>query len=140
MPTSVKLTVLGGPLDGKELVFTERSLCTVGRSHTCCLQLPAAFSAVSRKHCLFEIDPPDVRVRDLASLNGTFVNDTRIGQGTTEKTSRAFQSQPVTLKDVDRVKVGPLVLGVSIGQPVEKTEPRPSLQSRPMFSFPELTT
>jgi pSer/pThr/pTyr-binding forkhead associated (FHA) protein len=35
---------------------------------------------VSRHHCVLDIDPPMVRVRDLGSLNGTFVNDRNIGQ------------------------------------------------------------
>lgn len=129
MTTSVKLTVLGGPLDGKELVFTDRSFCTVGRSGNCYLHLPAAFSAVSREHCLFEIDPPNIRVRDLSSLNGTFVNGAKIGQGTIEKSSRAPQSRAVVLKDGDRVKVGPLVLGVTICKPAERVELLSSLQS-----------
>ena len=34
---------------------------------------------VSRHHCLLEIHPPTVRVRDLGSTNGTFVNGEKIG-------------------------------------------------------------
>jgi predicted component of type VI protein secretion system len=33
---------------------------------------------VSRHHCLLAIDPPRVWVRDLGSLNGTFVNGEKI--------------------------------------------------------------
>jgi DNA-binding NarL/FixJ family response regulator len=33
---------------------------------------------VSRRHCLVDVDPPEVRVTDLGSRNGTYVNGQRI--------------------------------------------------------------
>ncbi|MDF0552306.1 FHA domain-containing protein [Kamptonema sp. UHCC 0994] len=35
---------------------------------------------ISRYHCLLDINPPDIRVRDFGSKNGTFVNGKKIGQ------------------------------------------------------------
>jgi pSer/pThr/pTyr-binding forkhead associated (FHA) protein len=35
---------------------------------------------ISRYHCLLDINSPDIRVRDLGSLNGTIVNGKKIGQ------------------------------------------------------------
>ncbi|KYC36281.1 hypothetical protein WA1_52005 [Scytonema hofmannii PCC 7110] len=34
----------------------------------------------SRYHCLLDINPPDIRVRDFGSRNGTYVNGKKIGQ------------------------------------------------------------
>ncbi len=123
MSASVKLTVHGGPIDGQQLVFSDRSFCTVGRSHSCCLRVPptADFQEVSRRHCLFDIDPPNAKVCDLSSLNGTFVNETKIGQRTVMSSlGRLTRSPAVSLRDGDRVRLGQLVLRVTIGQPAEK--------------------
>ncbi|WP_341735390.1 protein kinase [Microcoleus sp. CAWBG640] len=35
---------------------------------------------MSRYHCLLDINPPDIRIRDFGSKNGTFVNGKKIGQ------------------------------------------------------------
>jgi pSer/pThr/pTyr-binding forkhead associated (FHA) protein len=35
---------------------------------------------ISRRHCAIDIAPPDLRIRDLGSLNGTYVNGQKIGQ------------------------------------------------------------
>jgi pSer/pThr/pTyr-binding forkhead associated (FHA) protein len=35
---------------------------------------------ISRYHCLFDIDPPAIRVQDLGSRNGTYVNGDNIGR------------------------------------------------------------
>lgn len=50
----------------------------IGRAHDCDLQL--AHDYVSRHHCELIIDDQshEVRVRDLGSQNGTYVNDTCI--------------------------------------------------------------
>src|SRR5262249_25711349 len=54
----------------------------LGRSPDCDIALPMDLlhRDISRHHCAFEIDPPTVRVRDLNSLNGTYVNGEKIGQ------------------------------------------------------------
>jgi eukaryotic-like serine/threonine-protein kinase len=35
---------------------------------------------ISRLHCLIDVNPPDIRIRDMGSKFGTFVNGVRIGQ------------------------------------------------------------
>jgi eukaryotic-like serine/threonine-protein kinase len=81
MAMRVVLTVKGGKLDGQEYVFEEPGTCLVGRGGDCDLRLPneLAFQDVSRRHCVLEIDPPRVRVRDCGSHNGTRVNGMQIG-------------------------------------------------------------
>jgi pSer/pThr/pTyr-binding forkhead associated (FHA) protein len=82
MPTQIKLKVRDGMAPTKEYVFHQRTVCTVGRAEDCDVQLPGDLlhRTVSRHHCLLDIDPPTVRVRDLGSRNGTFVNGCKIGQ------------------------------------------------------------
>ena len=82
MPGRVKLTVQLDPLQGQKHVFAEPAICTFGRADACDIRVPTGFlhPTVSRRHCVFDIDPPHARVRDLGSFNGTRVNGKRIGQ------------------------------------------------------------
>src|ERR1043166_970052 len=82
MPAKVILTFTQGPLMGQEHIIEERATCLIGRSGECNPQIPEdpAHKMVSRHHCLLDINPPDVRVRDFGSMNGTFVNGAKIGQ------------------------------------------------------------
>jgi pSer/pThr/pTyr-binding forkhead associated (FHA) protein len=111
MSARVTVTATGGPRIGRKFVFSSRTFCTVGRSADCLLRIPgdASNRTVSRRHCLLDIDPPIVRVRDLGSLNGTFVNDRNIGHW--EKGTRPWETVPADLDGVelhagDRLAVG----------------------------------
>ncbi len=81
MNARITLTATAGPLRGREFTFTGRTLCTVGRADGCLLRIRGddVDPTVSRRHCLLDIEPPAVRVRDLGSLNGTFLNGRCIG-------------------------------------------------------------
>ncbi len=79
----------------------------VGRKENCGYRIP--LSSVSREHCVFELDDDGLRVQDLGSSNGTYVNNKRIAE--------------VKLKPGDHVVVGPVVFTVQIdGYP---TDPKP---------------
>jgi pSer/pThr/pTyr-binding forkhead associated (FHA) protein len=82
MNSQIRLTVTEGSLQGKEVVLDHRGDYVVGRAGDCDIHLPvdAAYSGVSRHHCVLAFDPPLLRVRDLGSLNGTYVNGDKIGQ------------------------------------------------------------
>lgn len=82
MAARVTLTVVKGPFTGEVYEFEDRTLCTVGRARDCFLRFPgeSRYLAVSRHHCLIDIDPPRVYVRDLGSRNGTYVNGRDIGR------------------------------------------------------------
>ncbi len=82
MPAKIKLRIIQGKLKGKVYTFDERTTCIVGREKDCDPRLPddKDHQLISRHHCLLDINPPDIRVRDLGSLNGTFVNGRKIGQ------------------------------------------------------------
>jgi pSer/pThr/pTyr-binding forkhead associated (FHA) protein len=111
MSARITVTATGGPCKGREFVFTGRTVCTVGRSDNCLFRIQggACDLTVSRRHCLLDIDPPAVRVRDLGSLNGTLVNGRKIGQR--EKGAPVREAAPadlewVELYDGDRLAVG----------------------------------
>jgi pSer/pThr/pTyr-binding forkhead associated (FHA) protein len=70
---------------------------TIGRAARADLILDVAL--VSRLHCRLEADEDQVRVIDLESTNGTFVNDERV-------------RQQATLKSGDTLRVGRVELAV----------------------------
>jgi pSer/pThr/pTyr-binding forkhead associated (FHA) protein len=105
MDSTVTLLVTRGPLTGQQFVFDEPTTCHIGRSRECTIVLPleAEHLDVSRHHCVLDIAPPTVRVRDLGSLNGTFVNGRKIGQ-------RSATSAPADVKE-DSQPMVPLIHG-----------------------------
>ncbi len=114
---TVTLLVIRGPWKGKRFAFAERTTSIVGRGPDCNLVLPddKAHETVSRHHCLFDINPPDIRVRDLGSLNGTFVNGYRIGRredGQAPDEGGAAVFPEYDLRDGDEVSIGETVFTV----------------------------
>jgi pSer/pThr/pTyr-binding forkhead associated (FHA) protein len=76
MPLNVKLVVVGGEVKTTEIILKLPS--TIGRGRGTAVVLPHPL--VSRNHCeLYEADGK-LMVRDLGSLNGTFVNNERIDE------------------------------------------------------------
>src|SRR5258708_3835518 len=74
MPLNAKLVVVGGDVKTTEIKL--RLPSTIGRGRGTTIVLPHPL--VSRQHCeLFEADG-QLMVRDLGSLNGTFVNNERV--------------------------------------------------------------
>jgi pSer/pThr/pTyr-binding forkhead associated (FHA) protein len=101
MTARITLTATRGPLEGHEFIFYRRSLCTVGRSRDCDLQIPEQGHTLSACHCLLEIDPPFIRVRDLGGLIGTYVNGQRIDPAGGDE-----QEEGRLLNDGDRLDLG----------------------------------
>jgi pSer/pThr/pTyr-binding forkhead associated (FHA) protein len=81
MSEAVTLTLKKGRLKAKQFVDGP-ARCLVGRAPICDLRVPsdADHWTVSRLHCLLDLDPPEIHIRDLGSRNGTFVNGKLIGQ------------------------------------------------------------
>src|SRR5579884_796999 len=79
---TITLILTRGPLAGQHYVFDKPTTCVIGRADDCTISLPREEEHlyVSRHHCRLEISPPAIRVRDLGSTNGTFVNGRKIGQ------------------------------------------------------------
>lgn len=76
----------------------------IGREDDCHLRPQSGF--VSRHHCVILLDEFTLRVRDLGSQNGTFVNGRRIGHG------------EIILLDGDVISVGDLDFQILFGQPL----------------------
>lgn len=85
-----ELIIQSGKLQGKRLVLPDREV-VIGRDEDCHVRL--ASSLVSRKHCALRGSPEGLWVRDLASQNGTFVNDVPV-------------TEPVLLKPGDILQIG----------------------------------
>jgi pSer/pThr/pTyr-binding forkhead associated (FHA) protein len=119
MAAKVTLTVHGGALDGKQYCFKQPAKCVIGRAEECLIQLPSnwEFQLVSRHHCELHVDAPNVRVRDLGSRNGTYINGKLIGQRprTESAESAVPRASPFFhLNDGDQLWVGPVLFEVKI--------------------------
>lgn len=123
------LSLVDGRKELSEYVFDERATCLIGRSEDCSPRLPndEQHRSVSRHHCMLDINPPDVRIRDFGSRNGTFVNGVKIGQrdpGQSAAQGRELSFQERDLEDGDEVRLGRSVafrVRVRLPPPAEPT-------------------
>jgi pSer/pThr/pTyr-binding forkhead associated (FHA) protein len=119
MSAKVKLTVMEGNHAIKELVYNYRTMGIVGRAGNCYLQLPNddEHRVVSRHHCLLDIDPPDIRVQDLGSRNGTYVNGRRIGRRPVSQMADDVdieEGPSYLVTEGDEIQVGHTILRVGV--------------------------
>ena len=127
MSSKITLTITQGKLSGQQYVFASRSTCIVGRNDDCNLQIADKVDmTISRYHCLLDINPPDIRVRDLGSLNGTFVNGKKIGQRQKEQPAKEalkLNFPEYNLQDGDEIKLGDIFfkIGVQVETELNKT-------------------
>jgi predicted component of type VI protein secretion system len=94
----VSLKVIEGKQSGT-LIPLNRNKFLIGREEDC--QLRPNSDLVSRHHCVFTTDDFTVRIRDLGSTNGTYVNNQRI-------------SGQVVLKHGDQIRIGKLAFEIQI--------------------------
>jgi hypothetical protein len=73
----LRLAFLSGAYRGHSLEFVAPRTFVLGRSATADLQLYDA--KLSRRHCAIKVDREGVQLKDLGSVNGTFVNSARVG-------------------------------------------------------------
>ena len=106
MAAKVTLTIITGKLKGQEYQFRDRTTCIIGRATDCYLQLPddREHRNISRYHCFLDINPPDIRIRDFGSLNGTYVNNQNIGQRKAYQT--AAEAARLNLPEYDLMSRG----------------------------------
>lgn len=71
----VTLEVVEGPHAGLCFNFHDRDNFIVGRSPKAHFRLPHRDKTLSRFHFMVEVNPPFCRLIDMASRNGTFLND-----------------------------------------------------------------
>lgn len=107
MPTKVKLIITHGINDGKEYVFDRKEALILGRNPDSSIVLPE--KTVSRYHCLLDINPPSIMVRDFGSLNGTYLNGEKIGQreaDTSPKEGQEIEQDQFALNSGDTLGLG----------------------------------
>ena len=97
------LVIIHGAGVGQRYFLDERSYI-LGRAETCDLSLDD--DTASRRHCELAVTPDGVRVTDLGSRNGTFVNDLPA-------------REPTTVADGDVLRVGRTLLKYLGGRNVE---------------------
>jgi eukaryotic-like serine/threonine-protein kinase len=119
MPAKVTLSIIAGSLKGQGFTFETRNTCIIGHANDCNPQLPddKHHRTVSRYHCLLDINPPAIRIRDFGSLNGTHINGQLIGQRHPETTpeQRAQMYFPEhDLKAGDEIKLGNTIFRVDM--------------------------
>lgn len=82
----VNLEVLSGPLDGHVFQFTSTS--DIGREGKVKLGIDRF---VSRRHAVVDIQGATVFLEDLASTNGTFIDDERLDGRTQLSNGKVFR-------------------------------------------------
>jgi serine/threonine-protein kinase len=96
----VTLTVIAGPHAGTEFTFDRHDTFLVGRSRHAHFQLPEKDRYFSRIHFMMEVNPPQCRLIDMGSHNGTYVNGQRMLSG--------------DLHDGDQIRAGHTVLRLGV--------------------------
>lgn len=105
-----RLEIIAGSNQGRRYALVSR-VTVIGRESYCDVLLDDAF--VSRHHAQIEFDGRELWLTDLASTNGTYVNDTRL-------------STPYRLRDGDRIIMGNSILVMSVGAVEHVTIPPPT--------------
>ncbi|MCC5830335.1 MAG: FHA domain-containing protein [Phycisphaeraceae bacterium] len=97
----------------------------IGRTNACDLRIP--ISSVSRQHCVLEVDADDnLRIRDLGSSNGTYLNQDRV--------------QEAIASPGDQLSVGPVVFTIVIDGKPEKVPAVPTVVEAKGASSPDAKT
>ena len=109
---TVTLTIIDGKLKGKSYSFDSRTILWVGRDSNCSLQFPAHpdYEQVSRFHCLLDIDPPKISVRDFNSKHGTYVDAVLVGKR--ESGQAAPQGINADVKPVEKNLYSGNIIGI----------------------------
>lgn len=125
----IVLRVASGPHTGQQWIFRDAARLTLGRSARADLRL-AQEPALSAIHCQLELAPPDVKLVDLGSRNGTQVNGAIVAVA--------------DLRDGDQFGIASTRLQVSIvSQAAEPPPPpagSPAALAAPELNLPERLT
>ena len=106
---------------GKAPIELPNGESVIGRSRACLVQI--AETTVSRQHAIFVVEPGKVRLRDLGSSNGTFVNGGRV-------------DGEIPLADGDRVVVGETEIVLRMLAPLGPSEATAKLVIPPLAAPP----
>lgn len=84
MIKKVTVEVLKGILAGQKYEYEGEKRILIGRQADCEIIMPD--KTVSKHHCLLEISSYEVKLSDVGSLNGTYINNRMIGQWDNNRT------------------------------------------------------
>jgi serine/threonine-protein kinase len=104
----ITLRVTAGPHKGESFTFIGHSAFIVGRSKRAHFRLPLKDRYFSRIHFIVEVNPPQCRIMDTGSRNGTFVNGDRI--------------TTADLEDGDKIKAGRTILRVLLDRDEDRLD------------------
>ncbi len=109
--------------NGSQKTFSLPSEVTIiGRRQDCDLCIP--LTSVSRRHCQLNFNTDTLKIRDISSRNGTYLNGKRVDEA--------------AAKPGDYLKIGPLTFLIQIGgQPKEIVPPQQPSQKPPQKEKPE---
>ncbi len=108
----VVLQVKAGTLPERLAFVVGPGQCLLGRDPECPVHLSGL--NVSRRHCLLEVESPHVRIRDLGSRNGTYVNGVLIGRRDLAGDTPLDLPAEVELHPGDRVQIGNHIFEIDI--------------------------
>ena len=110
--------------DGTKRAFPLSSEVTIiGRRHDCDLRIPLL--PVSRRHCQLSKNNESLKIRDLGSRSGTFLNGKKID----EKAANAG----------DYIRIGPLTFLLQINGKPENITPPAKAKKKPAQTTPKPT-
>jgi len=122
----VEISIIAGPAKGQHFLFEKPDRFLFGRALDARVSLPND-PYVSRQHFLLEISPPECKITDLESKNGTFVNGVRYGGR--KPAAKDVKQAPsgmleVALRDGDRVTVGDteMLVMITLPPPPQETD------------------
>lgn len=116
MSGKVTLTITTGPRTGTTFVFERHDTLLLGRKSDCQVCLPDD-ARISRHHFLLEVNPPEICLRDLGSLHGTYINGQKHGGRVKEAIpdeNTIHAPGQITLRDGDEIKAGQTTFKVRI--------------------------
>ena len=104
---TVTLRVIEGPQSGRVFTYDEPARTLIGRALDCGVRAPGDDPRISERHCVLEINPPGVEIRDLGSVAGMLINGVKVG-GT--MSGIGTPSLPIALGHGDQIAIGSWVL------------------------------
>lgn len=123
-----KVTIDVSNTQGRKRIFSyeEHDTFMVGRMSDCHLCIEDD-NYLSRHHFIMEVNPPNVRLQDLGSLNGTYVNNKKVGgrdvNETPEQALARYKFPWVDLKNGDVITTGDTRFNIMIQSPDLVTSP-----------------
>lgn len=90
-----RVEVVGGEMDGVEKVISSNA--SIGRDKSCDISIPVD-RYVSKKHAVLRFSQEGCLLEDLASTNGTFIEDEPLKQPTALSNGQIFKVGKTSLK------------------------------------------